>query len=67
MFLYFSRNCRVLSYRIELISSFMNRSDDMYVRRILGISLLTFLGILLLSNVITSLSTFFLSQDLEYG
>ncbi|MFC1791186.1 hypothetical protein ACFL0I_01810 [Gemmatimonadota bacterium] len=33
--------------------------------KLLGLALLTFLGILLLSNVITSLSTFFLSQDLE--
>jgi ABC-2 type transport system permease protein len=33
--------------------------------KLLGLALLTFLGILLLSNIITSLSTFFLSQDLE--
>jgi ABC-2 type transport system permease protein len=33
--------------------------------KLLGLALLTFLGILFLSNVITSLSTFFLSQDLE--
>jgi ABC-2 type transport system permease protein len=33
--------------------------------KLLGLALLTFLGILLLSNVITSLSTFFLSKDLE--
>jgi len=33
--------------------------------KLLALVLLTFLGILLLSNVITSLSTFFLSRDLE--
>ncbi len=33
--------------------------------KLLGLALLTFLGILLLSNVITSLSTFFLSRDME--
>ena len=38
---------------------------DLLAGRLLGLALLTFLGILLLSNVITSLSTFFLSQDLE--
>ncbi len=38
---------------------------DLLAGRLLGLALLTFLGILLLSNVITSLSSFFLSQDLE--
>jgi len=38
---------------------------DLLAGKLLGLALLTFLGILLLSNVITSLSTFFLSQDLE--
>ena len=38
---------------------------DLLAGKLLGLALLTFMGILLLSNVITSLSTFFLSQDLE--
>ena len=38
---------------------------DLLAAKLLGMALLTFLGILLLSNVITALSTFFLSQDLE--
>jgi len=38
---------------------------DLLAGKLLGLALLTFLGILLLSNVITALSTFFLSQDLE--
>jgi len=38
---------------------------DLLAGKLLGVALLTFLGILLLSNVITSLSTFFLARDLE--
>jgi hypothetical protein len=38
---------------------------DLLAGKLLALALLTFLGILLLSNVITSLSTFFLAQDLE--
>jgi ABC-2 type transport system permease protein len=38
---------------------------DLLASKLLGIAFLTFLAILLLSNVITALSTFFLSQDLE--
>lgn len=38
---------------------------DLLAAKLLGLALLTFLSILLLSNVITSLSSFFLSQDLE--
>lgn len=38
---------------------------DLLAGKLLGLALLTFLGILFLSNVITSLSTFFLSRDLE--
>lgn len=38
---------------------------DLLAAKLLGLALLTFLMILLLSNVITSLSTFFLSKDLE--
>jgi ABC-2 type transport system permease protein len=38
---------------------------DVLAAKLLGMSFLTFLGILLLSNVITALSTFFLADDLE--
>ncbi len=38
---------------------------DLLAGKLLGIAFLTFLGILLLSNVITALSTFFLADDLE--
>ncbi|HEX9885677.1 MAG TPA: hypothetical protein VGA70_04275, partial [Longimicrobiales bacterium] len=38
---------------------------DLLAGKLLGLALLTFLMILLLSNVITALSTFFLSDDLE--
>ena len=40
---------------------------DLLAAKLLGLALLTFLMILLLSNVITALSTFFLSQDMEGG
>jgi ABC-2 type transport system permease protein len=38
---------------------------DLLAAKLLGIAFLTFLMILVLSNVITALSTFFLSEDLE--
>ena len=38
---------------------------DLLAAKLLGLALLTFLMILLLPNVITALSTFFLSQDME--
>jgi ABC-2 type transport system permease protein len=38
---------------------------DLLAAKLLGLILLTFLGVLILSNVITALSTFFLSKDLE--
>jgi len=38
---------------------------DLLAGKLLGLALLTFLMILLLSNVITALSTFFLADDLE--
>lgn len=38
---------------------------DLLAGKLMGLALLTFLGILLLSNIITSLSVFFLSKDLE--
>lgn len=39
---------------------------DLLAAKLLGLALLTFLMILVLSNVITALSTFFLSEDLEF-
>ncbi len=38
---------------------------DLLAAKLMGLILLTFLGILVLSNVITALSTFFLSKDLQ--
>jgi ABC-2 type transport system permease protein len=38
---------------------------DLLASKLLGLAFLTFLSLLLLSNVITGLSTFFLSEDLE--
>jgi len=38
---------------------------DLLASKLLGLAFLTFMSILLLSNVITALSTFFLSEDLE--
>jgi len=51
----------------RLLSYFQGVEDigDLLAAKLLGLILLTFLGILLLSNVITSLSTFFLSKDLN--
>ena len=39
---------------------------DLLAAKLLGLAFLTFLMILILSNVITALSTFFLSEDLEF-
>lgn len=39
---------------------------DLLAAKVLGLAFLTFLMILVLSNVITALSTFFLSEDLEF-
>ena len=51
----------------RLLSYFQGVEDigDLLAAKLLGLVLLTFVGILLLSNIITSLSTFFLSKDLE--
>ncbi len=55
----------VLIWRMLLYFRNTQGIGDLLAGKLLGLALLTFLGILLLSNVITSLSTFFLSQDLE--
>lgn len=55
----------VIIWRMLLYFRNTQGIGDLLAGKLLGLALLTFLGILLLSNIITSLSTFFLSQDLE--
>jgi len=52
-------------YRMLLYFRGTQGIGDLLSAKLLGLALLTFLMILLLSNVITSLSTFFLSRDME--
>lgn len=52
-------------YRVLKYFQGVEDIGDLLAAKLLGLILLTFLGILLLSNVITALSTFFLSRDLE--
>ncbi len=52
-------------YRILTYFQGVEDIGDLLAAKLLGLILLTFLGVLLLSNVITALSTFFLSRDLE--
>ncbi|MGD8700422.1 MAG: hypothetical protein PVJ43_14090 [Gemmatimonadales bacterium] len=52
-------------YRILKYFQGVEDIGDLLAAKLLGLILLTFLGILLLSNIITALSTFFLSKDLE--
>lgn len=52
-------------YRILRYFQAVEDIGDLLAAKLLGLILLTFLGVLLLSNVITALSTFFLSRDLE--
>ena len=52
-------------YRMLLYFRGTQGIGDLLAAKLLGLALLTFLMILLLSNVITALSTFFLSQDME--
>ena len=52
-------------YRMLLYFRGTQGIGDLLSAKLLGLALLTFLMILLLSNVITSLSTFFLSLDME--
>ena len=55
----------VIIWRMLLYFRNTQGIGDLLAGKLLGLALLTFLGILFLSNIITSLSTFFLSQDLE--
>jgi ABC-2 type transport system permease protein len=52
-------------YRILRYFQSVEDIGDLLAAKLLGLILLTFLSVLLLSNVITALSTFFLSRDLE--
>lgn len=52
-------------YRMLLYFRGTQGIGDLLAGKLLGLAFLTFLMILVLSNVITSLSTFFLSDDLE--
>lgn len=52
-------------YRMLLYFRGTQGIGDLLAGKLLGIAFLTFLMILVLSNVITALSTFFLSDDLE--
>lgn len=52
-------------YRILKYFQGVEDIGDLLAAKLFGLILLIFLGILLLSNVITALSTFFLSRDLE--
>ncbi len=52
-------------YRMLLYFRGTQGIGDLLAGKLLGLGFLTFLMILVLSNVITALSTFFLSQDLE--
>ncbi len=54
-----------LIYRMLLYFRGAEGIGDLLAGKLLGIGFLTFLMILLLSNVITALSTFFLSRDLD--
>ncbi len=54
-----------LIYRMLLFFRAAEGIGDLLAAKLLGLSLLVFLAILLLSNVVTALSTFFLSSDLE--
>ena len=52
-------------YRMLLYFRGTQGIGDLLAAKLLGLAFLTFFMILLLSNVITALSTFFLSEDLE--
>lgn len=52
-------------YRILRYFQSVEDIGDLLAAKLLGLIFLTFLGVLLLSNIITALSIFFLSKDLE--
>jgi ABC-2 type transport system permease protein len=54
-----------VAYRVLRYTRGVADIGDLLAAKVLGIILLAFLSILLLSNVITALSTFFLAKDLD--
>src|SRR5690606_12184998 len=52
-------------YRLLVYFRSAEGIGDVLAAKLLGLILLTFLSVLLLSNVVTALSTFFLARDLE--
>jgi ABC-2 type transport system permease protein len=54
-----------IAYRVLHYTRGVEEIGDLLAGKVLGIILLAFLSILLLSNVITALSTFFLAKDLD--
>jgi ABC-2 type transport system permease protein len=55
-----------LAYRVLHYIRHVEDIGNLLAAKVLGIILLSFLSILILSNVITSLSTFFLAKDLDF-
>ena len=54
-----------IAYRVLSYSSSVEDIGNLLAGKMLGVILLAFLSILLLSNIITALSTFFLAKDLD--
>jgi ABC-2 type transport system permease protein len=54
-----------IAYRVLRYFRSVQEIGDLMAGKVLGIILLAFLSILLLSNIITALSTFFLAKDLD--
>src|SRR5512134_1966432 len=54
-----------LSYRVLKYFKGVPEIGVLVAAKFLGVILLAFLGVLLLSNIITALSTFFLAKDLD--
>jgi ABC-2 type transport system permease protein len=54
-----------IAYRVLRYFRGVEEIGDLIAAKVLGIILLAFLSILLLSNIITALSTFFLAKDLD--
>lgn len=54
-----------IAYRVLRYFRNVQEIGDLMAGKVLGIILLAFLSILLLSNIITALSTFFLAKDLD--
>jgi ABC-2 type transport system permease protein len=54
-----------IAYRVLKYFRGVEEIGDLMAGKVLGIILLAFLSILLLSNIITALSTFFLAKDLD--